>query len=144
MIPTEERISAIVHNWCNEQLQDIPDFNRIALMDRINGLVESELENIKYPPPSQIKTLVGKEYTAKLLKEKPEMKVYGGHSANHFWFGNAQYNSKGEKQILCLTINQDCNEQIWMGVEVDGFLHQINYTPLLAILHKIQQVSKLQ
>lgn len=35
----EEKIRSLVHNWCDEQVNEIPDQNRHALMDEIKELV---------------------------------------------------------------------------------------------------------
>lgn len=40
MTNTEKQIWELVHNWCNEQLCEIPDFNRRVLMDRILALCQ--------------------------------------------------------------------------------------------------------
>ena len=38
MTTGEQQIWDLVHDWCNEQSCEIPDFNRRALMDRISSL----------------------------------------------------------------------------------------------------------
>lgn len=38
MTKTEQQIWDLVHEWCNEQSCEIPDFNRRVLMERILAL----------------------------------------------------------------------------------------------------------
>ena len=46
MTETENKIYSLVHTWCDEQAQDIPDQNRRYLMDAIIEVAKPDLKEI--------------------------------------------------------------------------------------------------
>lgn len=49
MTHEEAQIWQLVHEWCNEQLCDIPDFNRRVLMDKILALRQPPVSSSACP-----------------------------------------------------------------------------------------------
>ena len=64
MTNTEKQIWELVHNWCNEQLCEIPDFNRRVLMDRILALCQ----------PLVVRSLPSDDFLKKLFQNNLNIK----------------------------------------------------------------------
>lgn len=90
MTAQEQKVYELVHNWCDEQAQEIPDMNRRALMDDIleviNSLKSSLLLAGKVALEARLVTMANtKNLSDRIIEMETALDEYDDYIISKIW-----------------------------------------------------------